>query len=395
MIVLAWLALAAALLFATVDAGALLRGEGLAWHHHIDLLVYQAGGHAALSGETYYDQIFAVDGTQLPFTYPPFAALVFTPLAPLPWQLAALVWNAATLAALWWCIRLLVRDPRTAVLLTAAAAWTEPLTENLSFAQINVFLAALVLSDALFITAHPSPSVARWRGWLTGVAMAIKLTPAVFLAYFFARRDWRGVAGGIGSFVACSVVGLLPRPDNSLEYWTATLRDSERIGALAYAGNQSLRGFVERLGLGEGWWLLGVAVLGVVLAVALFIRLREPAALVLVTSLAALLGSPVSWSHHFVWFVLLAVFFTARRNWWLAVPTWIVLFARGHWLVPHAHDFEYGWSGWQMLPGNDYLAWGGVLALCAALAPQFFERRQARRDHRPARDRDLLYEPQR
>lgn len=141
---------------------------------------------------------------------------------------------------------------------------------------------------------------------------------------------------------------------------------------------------------------MGVAVLGVVLAVALFIRLREPAALVLVTSLAALLGSPVSWSHHFVWCVLLAVFFTARQNWWLAVPTWIVLFARGHWLVPHAHDFEYGWSWWQMLPGNDYLAWGGgVLALCAALAPQFFERRQARRDHGPTQHRDLLHEPQR
>ena len=76
--------------------------------------------------------------------------------------------------------------------------------------------------------------------------------------------------------------------------------------------------------------------------------------LVLLASTAALLCSPVSWSHHFTWLCLAAVYLTARRCWFLAGLTWFVLLARGHWLVPHGEQLELEWSWWQQALGNDY-----------------------------------------
>ena len=74
----------------------------------------------------------------------------------------------------------------------------------------------------------------------------------------------------------------------------------------------------------------------------------------LLASTAALLCSPVSWSHHFTWLCLAAVYLTARRCWFLAGLTWFVLLARGHWLVPHGEQLELEWSWWQQALGNDY-----------------------------------------
>ena len=61
----------------------------------------------------------------------------------------------------------------------------EPLRANLEFGQINVVLMTLVIADCV-------PRRTYWpRGALLGVAVALKLTPAVFLLYFLLRRDRR------------------------------------------------------------------------------------------------------------------------------------------------------------------------------------------------------------
>jgi alpha-1,2-mannosyltransferase len=63
----------------------------------VDLHVYRMGGDAVLHDTPLYGLRYA---GQLPFTYPPFAALVFTSLAWLPWGASATLITAATVVAL-------------------------------------------------------------------------------------------------------------------------------------------------------------------------------------------------------------------------------------------------------------------------------------------------------
>ena len=65
--------------------------------HLVDLHVYRMGGDAVLHDMPLYSLRYA---DQLPFTYPPFAALVFASMAWLPWSAAAVLITAATVVTL-------------------------------------------------------------------------------------------------------------------------------------------------------------------------------------------------------------------------------------------------------------------------------------------------------
>jgi uncharacterized membrane protein len=74
---------------------------------------------------------------------------------------------------------------------------------TLAYRQVNIVLMALVTLDCL--TAEP-----RWpRGALTGLAAAIKLTPAAFVLFFLLRRDYRAAANGHRLAVAAAAGGLV------------------------------------------------------------------------------------------------------------------------------------------------------------------------------------------
>lgn len=342
----------------TIHLAASMNSGGIVPFYHVDLDVYREGGQALLRGENLYAQSYVLgNGVSLPFTYPPFAAALFALVSWMPlWPLSLLL-TAASLGALWVCLYAVIsrccevdRPDWWATWALLACALTEPITENFSFGQVNLLLTAAVVVDCLLLRPRSS-----WRGVLTGVAMAIKLTPAVFLAVFFVRRDWRALATAIGAFIACGVVGYLASPASSAAYWTDILRDSSRIGTLSYSSNQSLRGLLSRVSPEEasGLWLIGCALIVAVLWWVMEHTSSE-IELVLLASTAALLCSPVSWSHHFTWLCLAAVYLTARRYWFLAGLTWFVLLARGHWLVPHGEQLELEWSWWQQALGNDY-----------------------------------------
>src|SRR3954468_15082801 len=57
----------------------------------VDLDVYRSGGQAVLRREPLYASL-TQPPQLLPFTYPPFAALLATPLALLSWPVAQWVW---------------------------------------------------------------------------------------------------------------------------------------------------------------------------------------------------------------------------------------------------------------------------------------------------------------
>ena len=228
-----------------IDIPELFSGHFSAYYH-IDLDVYREGG--AGFGSDLYAKDYLVGSNRdvsLPFTYPPFAALLFTPLSWLPLTAASILVSVASFAALWACVALVLRSIKCsgwAAWALLAAMLTEPITETFSFGQVNILLSALVVVDILWL--RPG----RGRGVLTGIAMAIKLTPAVFLAVFFVRREWHAFFSSLGAFFAAGLIAFACNPHSWIQYWSETLRDSNRIGGLAYSSNQSLRGFFSRLG---------------------------------------------------------------------------------------------------------------------------------------------------
>ena len=67
----------------------------------VDLHVYVDGAAALLQGNLYeFTYAEKTPDFPLPFTYPPFAALVFFPLHYLPFTIVGVCWQLATMAAM-------------------------------------------------------------------------------------------------------------------------------------------------------------------------------------------------------------------------------------------------------------------------------------------------------
>lgn len=290
-----------------------------------DLTSYQVAGQRVLHGAPLYDSplIGHVRGV-FEFVYPPFAALLFAPLAPL--HGAALLWVAGVGGVLLLAAVVgvgLVRPgdgaaalrPGWAVLgWTGLLLWCEPVFETVTFGQINLLVAALVLVDAL------RPDTARSKGALIGIAVGIKLTPLFFVPYLLLTRRFRAAAMAGAGFLGTVLLGALLLPRDSLKFWTGAFADPARVGVPGHPGNQTLRGLIAR-GLGDGpgervlWLVLAglLAVAGLWLAARLSDRGAEPAA-VTVCGMVSTAVSPFSWVHHWVWFVPLLVLLLARAR---------------------------------------------------------------------------------
>ncbi|MGH3930288.1 MAG: glycosyltransferase 87 family protein [Pseudonocardiaceae bacterium] len=347
----------------------------------LDLAVYQAGGQAWLDSRPLYEAAFPVrPDLSLPFTYPPFAALCFSVLALVPHAALAVVFSVGSFVALLVAVRAtgtaLWRDfgwPH-AVLIGCLAVALEPVWKTLMFGQVNLYLMAIVAVDLLAVRSG------RYRGFLIGLAAAIKLTPAVFLLYLAVGRQWRAIVNAVAAFAACTALAALIHPADSATYWFTALLAPERIGGLAYTGNQSMRGALHRLGLNPAteltWWVVAgglVIVLGG-LAARRWRHAGQDAPALIAVAMVGLLVSPVAWSHHWVWLVpallVLAYLAMRRRSKLLAATTGLVAVAAlvaAHQFLPQEGERELSWSAWQHLLGNSYL-WLGLLMLVVLLA---------------------------
>lgn len=211
--------------------------------YRIDLDVYRIGSQVWLRGGNLYGTIPAtLSGARLPFTYPPIAAVLLSPLALIPTGAATALFTVATIVMTALVVRIFSAGQAVSWLLPAALL-LEPVRNTLLYGQVNVGLMALVSGDCL--TRSP-----RWpRGALTGIAAAVKLTPAAFVLFFVLRRDWRVTAMAALSFLACTVAGFLFAWHDSVEYWTSVIVQPGRPGPPGYAANQSLTGVIARTGL--------------------------------------------------------------------------------------------------------------------------------------------------
>ncbi|MFK8911038.1 glycosyltransferase 87 family protein [Streptomyces sp. YS-3] len=330
-----------------------------------DALVYRAEGAAVADGGDLYG--FTVTRWHLPATYPPFAALLFVPAAWLPvpaLKAAFAVGNALLLALL---VRLSCRfagiAARPAAWLTATAAglWLEPVFQTLLFGQINLALTCLVLWD---LTRPPgSPG----RGLAVGVAAGVKLTPALFLLYALLRGRWREAGTGAAAFAGTVLLGALVLPGASVDFWTRRLYETDRVGKTWIVDNQSLQGLLARLLHTPAPGAAGAVVAGVVAVGGLWTARRAPERWgVLVTALTALLVSPVSWSHHWVWCVPLLAVLVAEGRTRTAAAVAVVFTARTLWLVPHQGELDLHLPWWQQPLASPYALLG--LALSAQTA---------------------------
>ena len=358
-------------------APSVLRGFHL--RYYIDLDVYAAGGRAVLTGQSLYDDGFDVRGAHLPFTYPPLAAMLFAPLSLLPHSVAAVIMLAVSTAALWWCIHRIVDMLGLAEYLGGSKGWlstgllalalvTEPVRQTLMFGQINIVLMFLVLADVFGRRSL--------RGWGVGLAAAIKLTPAVFGLYFLITRQFKAAAMSVATGIAATLLAALVLPADSREYWTHTLGDPTRIGGIDYVGNQSLRGVVERAlgpGEGHGLWVGASLVAFCVIAVTMWRHRGDMVVLLGLNSLVALLISPVSWSHHWVWLPVLLLPQLVR---WtrggvpgatpVAIATMLLTFIGPHWFVDGLDTTQW----WAAICAADFVLIAVAYLVLAVRAPR-------------------------
>ncbi len=126
------------------------------WHHvDLDFSVYMMGAHHLTDGQLYIARLGI--SPHLPFTYPPFAALAFSPLDALSLQGGQLAWAFVGLVALFSILALSLHALRPAlphrlvllwsVVLLAPAYMIEPVRLTFAFGQVNLVLAALALAD--------------------------------------------------------------------------------------------------------------------------------------------------------------------------------------------------------------------------------------------------------
>ncbi len=343
----------------------------------VDLHVYLGGAGALDHPGTLYSYVYA-DQTPdfpLPFTYPPFAALVFYPLHLLPFGFVAFCWQIGIMAALYGVVRVSQRllgqadgARPTALLWTAVGIWIEPLRSTFDYGQVNVILVLAVLCAAYS---------GRWwlSGLLVGLAAGVKLTPAVTGLYFLGMRRWGAAIFSAVVFLATVGLSIAVIGQQARYYFTDLLGDARRIGPIGTSFNQSWRGGISRiLGHDAGYGPLVLAAIAVsaVLAALAWRALgtdavRDRLGSLLVVQLFGLLISPISWTHHWVWLLPLMI--------------WLI---HGPWRArPGARLLGWGWLGltlvgvpWLLSFAQPtiwridrpwYLAWAGLIYIVATL----------------------------
>jgi len=345
----------------------------------VDLEVYRRAGSVLIAGGNFYD----LPGP-LQFLYPPFAAVLAVPLALLPTTVVQLGWTAAGALAL---VAILHRFGLQGWLLSVASAVAiyvvEPIVQTLAFGQLGIFLVALVVLDLV-----PGLRVFRRRllpeGVLTAVATTIKLTPAIFVVYLLVVRKYRAFWVAVITGIAVTLISAAIVPVASYDFWTRLAHGDTGLGhSIIYYTNQSVMADIVRIfGLGRAPAIAGL-VLSAVVAVAgvwaamLWHRLGDVRLAVNLCGVAGLLASPVSWLHHFVWVVPLAMSLLERRRIGpRSLPTWFLalgwLFVG--WVVvapftdlPNGADVELQWSWSQHLLASITAVLGLVLLPAAIM----------------------------
>ncbi|MDO4897711.1 MAG: glycosyltransferase 87 family protein [Rothia sp. (in: high G+C Gram-positive bacteria)] len=307
-----------------------------------DFEVYRSGAGVVFGdlhpGKGLYD--YHLENGQpftLPFTYPPFAVMVFAPFAVLPlWAGTGAMTVLALVAALWVGVLVLnyarargMRVPGEAflgsytlvVLLATLITIAAPWDRGIELGQINPLIFLLVMIDLL----RPATRVP--RGVLIGIAGGIKLTPLAFGLILLMRKDIKGVVTLGATFAATVAAGFLFMRQEFYDFWFFAVSDPSRVGNIGYVDNISVQGTLLHLGLEAGtalsvarYAVIALLFVGTAAAIPALYRRGMVFSEISLNAFLMLAISPISWSHHFIW---LPVFLAA-----LVFDAFPVFFAR-------------------------------------------------------------------
>ena len=302
----------------------------------IDLQVYVYAVKDMLAGRDIFQT--TTPFWNLYFIYPPIAAVLMVPLAFGPYVLWQVVWTAALVLAQQSVLRRcgVPRGWVLGLLGVAVVLAVEPIRTTLGYGQVNTLLMALVVADLLPDRPGPDGELPRrWipQGALIGLAAAIKLTPLLFLVFAFLIGRRRAALTGVISFAAFTGLGAVLLFRETLTFFGGLSGGDTRTASPLYTGNQSLLGVFFRLGdTSRTTTLIGLGVAGVVallgtLVAAHWWRAGERVFAVALVGLCTCLASPLSWTHHYVWILPMAV--AVVRS---GIPRWARVLA-GVWVV--------------------------------------------------------------
>lgn len=249
---------------------------------HFDVYVYWYALNNWFSGNSLYDWYALPDYKMYPFTYPPFGAWALSPLTWFDYETAArlmimaIALQTAVIVALvgrslgWSWGSAFAIAPWAAILVQQCL---EPFTQSVGFAQVNTAMMALVMIDVA------APNSWKGRGVASGLAAAIKLTPAIAVLIFLLRRQWRSAITMVATSLAVTLLSWVISPGESTRFFFDAMWDPQRAGDAYYTSNQNLKGFVARA-LPENTWSIAWAItvaLALVAAVWLCLRIQAAA----------------------------------------------------------------------------------------------------------------------
>jgi len=347
---------------------------------------WQAGCNFATGAPLYHDSL---PGAR-PLKYPPFAAMVFVPLALFPLPVAGVVMSLVNLAlwvaAVWLTCEILRRTgPPGRLRLALGLGFilsAQYFLDNFHHVQMNevTFVLALIGIKA-YLDGRDVAAAAAFVA-----ATAIKLTPVFFVAWLVIRGGRRATLAAVALAIACVVVPLVLRGpsrgvDELREYYHVFLEKHQRGEIESYTAGQNIAALVSRATVapeesgGESYrWApttertaqvlyrgLWIAVLLLFLGRLVWLRVRrapvtaaEPA-MVFAT---ALLLSPITFTTHLVplLYIFAAVLSVPLGRLGIATRVLAALIGVGMLVC--------GLSGRDLVGGALYLAVGGY-SICA------------------------------
>jgi alpha-1,2-mannosyltransferase len=292
-------------------------GRDLNWFDFTD--AYYAAGRAAL---TDLNQLYSTEISVFGFVNFPLLAYLFVPFGLLSNQIAGQLFYSlgyiSIIPLAYWLIKVAELNGWRMWFMLAILTINDPLEYSLDIGNSTHFIMVAILISLWWVK--------QGKDWLAGILLGfsglMKLSFIPSLAYFFVRRRWRVVAGGLLIAGLAIVLSLLLIPSSLNMEWLDKAVLSTAGTSIAADNNQSLSGVLARhliSGSDVFSWealppepvfslVLRISMLLLYLPILIILFIDWKSQLTpnqyifefLIVFMCSLLTSPVSWTHYYM-----------------------------------------------------------------------------------------------
>ena len=203
-----------------------------------DVHAYYDAGARLNAGQPLYDQPATTDESDF-YRYPPLLAILFRPLALLPFGVAAAIWMVAIGLML---VATLHRiDVRRPVTLFVTCALALPIAWSVVIGQAQVAVTMLL---------------AIGMPWSVALAANLKVFPILVAIWWLGRREWRSLGRLVVWLMVFGVIQLVLEPAGTLAYPSFLRLDQvgNVVSLSPYAVSPWLWAALLAAGLAVAWW---------------------------------------------------------------------------------------------------------------------------------------------